>query len=59
MPAFPQVTPPLGQMVAVTLANGATIQGYFDGLQWWVGVPDQAEDIPLVNSFVVSWTLDQ
>lgn len=57
MPAFPQVTPPLGQFVTVTLANGGTLEGYFDGLQWWVGVPDQPADIPLVNDYVVSWAM--
>lgn len=48
--------PDLGVNVDVTLVNGSTFVGYWDGLQWWVGVPDDPNDLPLVNSFVEHWT---
>lgn len=55
MPAFPEVSPPTGENVEITLANGSVFTAYFDGLQWWLGVPDEPNDVPVVNSFVVSW----
>lgn len=55
MPAFPDETPPVGQNVEITLQNGSTFMAYFDGTQWWMGVPDEANDVPVVNSYVVSW----
>lgn len=55
MPAFLDVLPPFGQNVEVTLANGSVFMAYFDGSQWWTGVPDSPDDVPLANDFVVSW----
>lgn len=48
--------PDLGMNVNVHLANGTTLFGYWDGLNWWVGVPDEPNDIPLNNNFVDRWT---
>lgn len=48
--------PDLGTNVNVHLANGNTLMGYWDGVQWWVGVPDSPSDIPLNNDFVTNWT---
>ena len=59
MPAFPQVLPPQGQTMDVTLSNGSQFAATWDGLQWWIGVPDEPNDVPIVNSFVVSWTYQQ
>ena len=55
MPAFPEVNPPINQQVEVTLANGSVFVAMFDGLQWWMGVNDDPNDVPITNSFVVSW----
>lgn len=58
MPLFPQQIPPLGQNVSVTLRNGEQFYGYYDGLQWWVGVPDSPNDLPVNNEFVERWQLE-
>lgn len=55
MPQFPQVAPPVGQTVDITLANGDVFPATWDGLQWWMGVNDNPNDIPVANDFVVSW----
>jgi hypothetical protein len=52
---FPDSSPPDGLLVDVTLTNGSSFPAYFDGSQWWVGVPDDSNDIPVVNSYVASW----
>lgn len=57
MPAFPDELPPDGLNVNVTLTNGVTLIGLYTEGQWWVGVPDQAEDVPLNNEYVASWSL--
>lgn len=56
MPAFPAVKPPAGNTVDVTLANGSKFPATWDGLQFWVGVNDDPNDIPVNNDFVVSWS---
>lgn len=58
MPNFPAVTPPLGQNVEATMANGDIFTGYWDGLQWWVGVPDSPNDLPVSNLFVTAWKFE-
>lgn len=55
MPAFPEVTPPYGQSVIVTLSSGSERLAYLNGVQWWCGVDNDPNDVPIVNSFVVSW----
>lgn len=59
MPAFPQVAPPVGQTVTITLVNTETLTAEWDGLQWWVDLPDSPNRAPVVNSYVVSWFLEQ
>lgn len=49
--------PPIGQNVEVTLASGSTLTAYWDGTQWWAGVQDDANDVPVANGYVVDWTL--
>lgn len=55
MPAFPQTLPPVGPTHEVTLANGSKFLANWDGLQWWMGVNEDPNDVPVNNSFVVSW----
>jgi phage baseplate assembly protein gpV len=55
MPAFPQNVPNVGEQVEITLANGSKFMAYYDGLQWWMGVNDDPNDVPVTNEFVVSW----
>jgi len=47
--------PDLGVNVEITLTSGGKATGYWDGLQWWVGVDGQPDDLPIVNGFVASW----
>lgn len=57
MHKFPDVKPAqLGLQVTVHLASGGSLQGYWDGLQWWCGVDGQDADVPVENSFVVGWS---
>lgn len=55
MPLFPANTPEIGYSVKITLANGSEFDAYWDGLQWWMGVNDDPNDVPITNSFVSSW----
>jgi hypothetical protein len=55
MPHFPEFKPTVGELFEVTLANGSKFQAYWDGLQWWMGVNDDPNDVPVTNDFVVSW----
>lgn len=55
MGAFPQTKPPVGNQVIVTLTNGSEFYAYHDGLQWWMGVNDDPNDVPVVNEYVESW----
>ena len=55
MPTFPVQTPNVGEQVEVTLANGSVFTAYWDGLQWWMGVNDDPNDVPVTNTYVVSW----
>lgn len=48
--------PDLGVNVNVHLVNGTVLFGYWDGLQWWVGLPDNPDDMPVANDFVSRWT---
>lgn len=57
MPPFPAETPPEGQNVTITLTSGAIVTGYWDGAQWWCGIPDEPNDLPLDNSHVAAWAL--
>jgi len=54
-PPFPAELPPTGQLVAVTLSNGAQIQAYYDGAQWWAGLDDNPADVPIDNDHVTAW----
>lgn len=47
--------PPIGEMVTLSLADGNTVEGYWDGLQWWTGLENDPVDAPILNDFVVSW----
>lgn len=51
-----QTYPDLGLNVNVALTNGATLIGYWDGQQWWVGVNDMPDDLPVANDFVAGWS---
>ena len=55
MPLFPNTTPPTGQTVDITLSNGSVFPATWDGLQWWMGVPDNPDDVPVVNAYVTHW----
>lgn len=46
--------PSEGQNVLVTLADGSETLAYWYNGQWWVGVPDHPQDIPLTAE-VVFW----
>jgi hypothetical protein len=45
--------PPDGQNVIVTLSDGSELLAYFHAQNWWVGQPDNPDDIILDG--VVSW----
>lgn len=45
----------LGQNVVITLADGTETQAYWDGLQWWTGLEDDDQDMPLMNDYVIAW----
>ena len=45
----------LGQNVHITLVDGTQTDGYWDGLQWWVGIENDGNDLPIDNAFVASW----
>lgn len=45
--------PPDGQNVIVTLSDGSELLAYFHAQNWWVGQPDNGQDIVLEG--VVSW----
>lgn len=55
MPAFPEHAPPVGQTVEVTLVNGDVFSATWDGLQWWMGVDNNPNDVPVTNGYVASW----
>ena len=55
MGAFPQTKPEVGIQVIITLTNGSEFTAYYDGLQWWMGVNDDPNDVPVVNEYVQSW----
>lgn len=55
MGAFPQTKPDVGIQVEITLANSSKFTAYWDGLQWWMGVNDDPNDVPVNNDYVVSW----
>lgn len=57
MPAFPDTTPDEGLNVNVTLSTGAVVTARYESGQWWVGIPDQDDDVPIDASFVVTWDL--
>lgn len=54
MPSFPKNMPPIGQELEITLTNGSVLTAEYDGLQWWVSLPDDPNAAPVVNSFVVA-----
>ena len=56
MSAFPQTKPDIGIQVEITLTSGSTFPAYWDGLQWWAGINDDPNDVPITNEFVNSWT---
>lgn len=51
--------PDIGLDVQITLTNGTVLPAYWDGLQWWAGINDNPQDIPIVNSFVADWDFSQ
>jgi hypothetical protein len=55
MPQFPVQTPTVGELVEITLATGDKFPAYWDGLQWWMGVDNNPNDVPVTNGYVVSW----
>lgn len=55
MPQFPQQLPPVGEQQEITLANGDKFLAVWDGLQWWMGVDNNPNDVPVDNGFVASW----
>lgn len=57
MPAFPDEAPPEGLNVNVTLTGGLELVAYYAAGQWWTGLPDSGEDVPLSNEHVAAWTL--
>lgn len=57
MPAFPETAPPEGLNVTATLANGVTLVARFSDGQWWTGLPDNPDDVPIANEHVASWAL--
>lgn len=55
MHKFPSEAPTIGWLVTVYLANGESMMGYWDGLQWWCGVDGQDGDVPIANNFITGW----
>lgn len=55
MPIYPDELPPQGENFYVTLTNGVTLMGYYDGTTWWCGVDGQPDDVPVANQYVVRW----
>lgn len=55
MHPFPETKPQIGIQVSIQVANGSTFTGYYDGLQWWVGINDDPNDLPINNEFVTGW----
>ena len=49
--------PVLNQEVQLTLTTGSVVDAWWDGAQWWVGLPNDEKDLPLEGSFAVSWAL--
>jgi hypothetical protein len=54
-PTFPENMPPEGETVTITLDNGVSISATWDGVQWWAGLNDEPEDVPISNDYVASW----
>ena len=50
-----QEKPQIGIQVEITLVNGSVFTAYWDGLQWWMGVNDDPNDVPVTNDFVAEW----
>ena len=49
------VYPDRGVNVNVVLTTGTHVVGCWDGMTWWVGLNDNAEDVPVMPSYVDSW----
>lgn len=48
--------PPEGLNVEITLSNGVKLMAYRDANnQWWAGLPDNPDDVPIAAEHVVSW----
>lgn len=54
-PAFPADPPPVGETVAITLDNGTSIAATWDGSQWWAGLNEEPNDVPISNDHVTGW----
>lgn len=48
--------PPRGTNVNVVLTTSTHVVGYWDGTTWWVGLNGSPDDVPIVPSYVDSWT---
>lgn len=48
--------PALYQTVRLTLTTGSVVSGWWDGAQWWVGLPDDPNNLPVDNAYVISWS---
>jgi hypothetical protein len=54
-PTFPENMPPEGETVTITLDTGVSLPAAWDGTQWWAGLNDEPEDVPISNDYVASW----
>jgi len=52
---FPAISPPIGQVVLVTLSNNIQLDAEWDGSQWWSHLNDNPNAAPIANEFVVGW----
>lgn len=57
MPAYPAELPPDGLNVNVALDNGVTLVARYEQGEWWAGLNDDPNDVPIANEHIVSWAL--
>lgn len=55
---FPEVSPPIGQIVIVDLSVGPSVESEWDGEQWWCHLNDSPDAVPLDNRYVTHWRLE-
>ena len=51
--------PDIGVTVNVVLVSGTTLPGYWDGAQWWAGIENCVDDLPVANEYVSGWTAQE